>query len=206
MLEVIIMNKIKQMIVEQVNQILKHDSSGHNLDHIMRVYHLALQISSKEGGNTHLIGIASLLHDVDDSKLITSSTDDLENATKIMNSVGLSQEDIIMIKQIIHEISYSKQIRGVNTSSIEAKIVQDADRLDAIGAIGIARTFAYGGANRRPMFGSANQSSLVHFYDKLLKLQGLINTDYAKQLAKRRHEFLMVYLTELNQELNEAKG
>lgn len=200
------MNKIEQMIVEQVNQILKYDSSGHNMDHIMRVYHMALQISNKEGGDVALIGIASLLHDVDDSKLVASSTEDLENATRIMNLVGLPQEDIMKVKQIIHEISYTKQVSGVKTSSTEAKIVQDADRLDAIGAIGIARTFAYGGANRRPMFGSANQSSLVHFYDKLLKLQGLINTDYAKQLAKRRHEFLMVYLTELNQELNEAKG
>lgn len=200
------MKKIEQLIVEQVNHILKHDSSGHNMDHIMRVYHMALQISNKEGGDVALIGIASLLHDVDDSKLVASSTEDLENATRIMNLVGLPQETISKVKQIIHEISYTKQVSGVKTSSTEAKIVQDADRLDAIGAIGIARTFAYGGSNNRPLFDGTNSSSLTHFYDKLLKLHNLMNTEYARELAKRRQEFLVVYLDQLHKELNESKG
>ena len=134
-----------------------------------------------------------MLHDVDDSKIF--KTKDNENAYKILESQKVDKTLINPVIAGINEISFSKN-KDKKPSTIEAQIVQDADRLDAIGAIGIARTFAYGGSTSRPL-----ESSIEHFHDKLLKLKDLRNTKEAKEIAASRHEFLLDFLDEYEKEI-----
>jgi len=164
------------------------DSSGHDVYHTLRVHDLARTICSKEGGDMDIVRLAAILHDVDDRKLFGENG--FANARRFMDSEHIDLDDQMFICDIISEISF-KGKDSVRPSSLEGKIVQDADRMDAIGAIGIARAFAYGGSKGRAMHipGEgpkegmsekeyfANQGTSVnHFYEKLLLLKDMMNT------------------------------
>ena len=201
----------EQSIIRATEKYIKshfqHDSSGHDWWHIYRVRNLALHLSRKEGGNRFDIEMAALLHDLDDWKI---NADNKEPRTKAwLEKQGISTEIARKIIQIIDEVSFKGA--GVETpvSTLEAMVVQDADRLDAIGAIGIARTFAYGGNKGRLLydpavspelhdsFGSYKKTSaptINHFYEKLLLIKDRLNTDTAKKLAAGRHRFMETYL------------
>lgn len=178
-----------------LKDIFKGNSDGHDEGHSLRVYHNALKIAeSYPECNLMAVALASLLHDVDDHKLF--NTENNMNARRFLNEQHISDADIELICGIINGVSFSKN-KDNRPESIEGKIVQDADRLDAMGAIGIARTFAYGGKNGRPL-----ESSLQHFQDKLLLLKDKMNTEEAGQMAESRHAYLEEFLDEFQREFD----
>ncbi len=207
--------QIIENAINYIKLIFREDCSGHDYHHSIRVYRNAIRIATKEGGNLLLIKLAALLHDTDDRKLFPDSVDQ-ENARKFLQDNGVDEEDINRICKIIRTVSFSG---GGSSSpeSIEGKIVQDADRLDALGAIGIARTFAYGGHKGRLIYDPCEQpienmtaeeyknhtsNSYNHFYEKILKLKNLINTATARAIAEQRHAFLENFLDEFISEWN----
>lgn len=205
---------IKNALV-YIKEVFSEDCSGHDYHHSVRVYKNALNIAHKEGGNIFLIKLSALLHDVDDRKLFDTSGK-LLNARRFLIENCVDDTSINEICKIIKSVSF----RGNETvipDSIEGRIIQDADRLDAIGAIGIARTFAYGGYKGRPIYEPHEKpidtmtaieyenhisTSINHFDEKLLKLKNLMNTDTARSLAEKRHSFMKEYLEEFINEWN----
>ncbi|MBQ9314409.1 MAG: HD domain-containing protein [Clostridia bacterium] len=201
--------------IDRAKDFFQNEFSGHDFWHTLRVYNNAKAIAEKEECDKEIVCLAALLHDFDDIK-ITNSTKELENATQWLRANEYSEERINWIKEIINTISF----KGTDTKvpkSIEGKIVQDADRLDAIGAIGIARTFAYGGAHGREIWNPNEQyredmneeqyrihksSSINHFYEKLLKLKNMMNTNTARQMAESRHQYMEEFLKEFYGEWN----
>ncbi len=185
----------KQLVEEAIayiSDLFKDNSDGHDLDHSLRVYRNALKIAEKEKGDLEIITMAALLHDADDHKLF--NTTDNENARKFLISHGFNEEKIAKICEVINAISFSKN-RGKRPETIEGQIVQDGDRLDALGAIGIARTFAYGGTHQRPL-----SSSIEHFHEKLLLLKDEMNTTEGKRIAAERHQFMEEFLRRYREE------
>jgi tRNA nucleotidyltransferase/poly(A) polymerase len=142
--------------------------------------------------NKALCKMAALLHDVDDPKLFKTKNN--ANARTFLATIGITGALADQICETINAVSFS-QNKGKRPETIEAMIVQDADRLDAMGAIGIARTFAYGGEHGRPL-----ADSIKHFYDKLLLLKDLMNTETGKKIAEKRHKYLLGFLKELEDE------
>ena len=187
------MNDLIQDATAYISELFQSDSGGHGADHTLRVYRNAALIAESEPGcDREIVSLAALLHDADDHKLFR--TKDNENARSFLMRHQVPEERIQRILEAINAVSFS-QNQGKVPATLEGKIVQDADRLDAIGAIGIARTFAYGGSH-----GRAIADSVQHFHDKLLLLKSLMHTSCAKELAKKRHAFLETYLNELYEE------
>lgn len=183
-------------ILEQIDKLIQkkmsEEFSGHDYFHIRRVYQMALRLQALEGGNSFVISLASLLHDLDDYKL-TGYDDDCYQAVAIMEELGVDLKTVKQVQFIINNLSFHKSKTNI-INSIESKIVQDADRLDALGAIGIARTFAYGGKHHRLIYDpSSTTNSLQHFNDKLLKIKDLIHTQTAKKIAEERHSILVKF-------------
>ena len=209
---------MQKTIIEQtesfVYEQLKSDVSGHDWYHINRVRKLALHIAREEKkGNVFIIEMAALLHDIPDDKLNDDTEAGWSKLDDWLDMAGVDQNTVREIKEIISTISYSAG--EMDLTSVEAEIVQDADRLDALGAIGIARTFAYGGKKGQPMYDPSlsvrkemtkqeyrmgRSSSVHHFYEKLLRLQDLLNTDTAKDIARERHEYMVRFLEEFYKE------
>jgi uncharacterized protein len=199
------MNKIQ--LIGQVEEFAKrsitqHDG-GHDWWHLNRVRNLALYLHSSEGsGDPLIIELSALLHDIDDKKFNKSESpkteEKIESLLKSLDVEDIIIEEVIFINK---HISFSK---GTNPEKItdEFMIVQDADRLDAIGAIGIARAFNYGGFRNNIIYDPEgyNPSTIGHFYDKLLKLKELMNTNTGKKLAFERHEFLEIFLKQFFKE------
>ena len=178
---------------EYIKEIFKDNADGHDAGHSLRVYHNALLIAAEYPDSDHtVISLAALLHDVDDHKLF--QTENNANARSFLAKHGISREQTEQICEIISSVSFSKN-RGRRPASLEGMIVQDADRLDAVGAVGIARTFAFGGKHGRPL-----ESSIQHFYDKLLLLKAEMNTQKAKEIAEVRHAFMEAFLKEFDSE------
>ncbi|QQE13367.1 HD domain-containing protein [Planctomycetota bacterium] len=209
----------QQNYIEQIDQLVAQhhakDVTGHDYYHIKRVHNLATHLQSLEGGDLFLIQAASLLHDYADFKL----TDDIEHAhqdlRQALTDFGIDRTTINQLFHIIAQTSFKGANVDTTPDSIEAQIVQDADRIDALGAIGIARTFAYGGAKNSPIhhpdqapvqhdtfeqYKSSRSSSINHFYEKLLLLKDRINTPAAKHIAQQRHDFMLAYLEQFHQE------
>ena len=181
---------------DYIRELFKDNSDGHDANHSIRVYQNACKIAEKyPQSNRLVISLAALLHDVDDHKLF--HTENNENARVFLQSHRMESETIEFICEVINGVSFS-QNKGKRPENIEGKIVQDADRLDAIGAIGIARTFAYGGRNGRSL-----ESSLQHYHDKLLLLKDEMNTEEAKRIAEIRHAYMEGFLAELYEEMEE---
>ena len=202
------MEKIKEF----VKDLLAKEYSGHDYYHCIRVYNNAMLICKDMDCDKRLVSVASLLHDVDDAKLFDSK--DYDNARKILNDLNYEKDFIEKVINIIKDVSF-KGKDSVIPSSLEGKIVQDADRLDAIGAIGIARTFAYGGNHNRLIYDpsikpnlnmdynqykNANNPTINHFYEKLLLLKDMMNLEKSKQIAIHRHKFMEEYLKEFYDE------
>lgn len=171
------------------------DASGHDFDHTMRVYRMATRIAQEEGADLRIVQLAALLHDADDRKLSPETYENKDNAVSFLQKNGVWDEEIRTIVEIISQISFSAG-NGTPTT-IEGKCVQDADRLDAMGAIGIGRAFAFGGCRGRIMHDSTGEdktSTIQHFYDKLLLLKDLMNTSTGRHLALERHVFMCAFL------------
>lgn len=202
-------------LLSDLQEFFKNDYSGHDYNHTMRVYKLAYNIAIQEHADLEIVSLAALLHDVDDVKLTQSIN--YQNARLLMNKYGIDkvQEEVIAI---IQDVSF-KGNQSKSPSTLEGKIVQDADRLDAIGAIGIARAFTFGGNHNRPLYNDENpvlnmdeasyrqhkSSTINHFYEKLLLLKDMMNTDSAKRLASVRHQFMLNYLEEFYDEIEGKK-
>jgi len=182
------------------------ESSGHDWWHIYRVEKLAIFIAEKEEAELFTIRLAALLHDLDDWKFNESNS---RNAENWLRSTSLEEETIQKVLHIISQVSFKGAGEKTIPDSMEAMIVQDADRLDALGAIGIARAFAYGGSKNRPIFEpetapelhktfTAYQNSkshtINHFYEKLLLLKDRLHTKTARDLAIERHDFMKDFL------------
>lgn len=199
-----------------VKEIHHGDTSGHDWFHIDRVRNLALKLHQTEGGDKFIIEMSALLHDVADEKLFGDEEKGFQKINTFLEQLNVPTEKMNKIIYIIRNISY-KGGNGVKITSLEGQIVQDADRLDALGAIGIARTFAYGGNKGRMMYHpdviprdkvtkeeyrNENSPSLNHFYEKLFKLKDLMNTASAKKEAEVRHEFMLEYVNQFMKEWN----
>ncbi|CAM3501468.1 HD domain-containing protein [Aeromicrobium ponti] len=200
-----------------VRHTLGEDSTGHDWYHIERVRKNALYIAEKEQrGDLFIIEMAALLHDIPDEKLNASKEAGEKKLSDFLQDLEIQEAAITRISEIIYSISFKG---GKNTKllSPEAEIVQDADRLDAIGAVGIARAFAYGGKKGQAIYDPGletrnemteeeyrhgKSSSINHFYEKLLKLKERLNTDTAINMAKERHQFMEEYLQQFYKEWN----
>lgn len=210
--------QILSKAIEYVGSFFKNDASGHDAYHTLRVYRTAVMLAEKEGADTDITALAALLHDVDDKKLSPETHLNFDNARRFMTENGVDGETQNKVIDIISKVSYVGENSPV-PDSIEGKCVQDADRLDAIGAIGIARAFAYGGSHGRSMYdpsvkpehftdekqyyGNKNSTSLNHFYEKLFLLKDLLNTESARTIAEKRDEFMHAFVDEF---LDEWKG
>ena len=199
------LRKVIQAAEEFVKNRFFNDTTGHDWYHMDRVRKLALKIYQTERtGNPELIELIAILHDIPDSKLNTSKEEG-EKLLSMWLESNLSESSMIeKIKKDIASISFREGIR--EGLSPEAAIVQDADRLDAIGAMGIARAFTYGGYKGQPIYITNDQaatSTLAHFYDKLLLLKDLINTKTGKEMAEDRHHFILLFLEQFKKEMME---
>lgn len=191
------------------------EGSGHDWFHVDRVRKMALRIGKMEGCDLFLTEMAALLHDLDDWKLNGSMEQGHSATSRLLEKTGVGEPLAGKILRIIEDVSFKGA--GVETPvrSVEAAVVQDADRLDAIGAIGIARTFAYGGHKGRSIynpdvapvmhqsFGEYKSSvapTINHFYEKLLLLKDRMNTAAAKVIAEERHRFMEVFLARFYEE------
>ncbi|MEJ6582728.1 MAG: HD domain-containing protein [Crocinitomicaceae bacterium] len=209
-----IIEKVKNEIKAQ----FEGESTGHDWHHILRVYNVAKYIQTKEGGDLETIELAALLHDISDHKFNGGKLDEGGKVTEeILKRHCASEELIKNVRYIVDNISFKGAKVQSEMDSLEGKIVQDADRLDAIGAIGIARTFAYGGNRNQPIYepngvitmhdsfeayATTKTSSINHFYEKLLLLKDLLNTKTGIELGEKRHNIMADFLTEFHHEWN----
>lgn len=184
-------------ILEDTQAFIKNEFSGegtgHDYYHIVRVVNIAKQIAKEENADLFLVELSAWLHDVGDYKLHDGIDRSEDLITQFLKSQNATEELIQKVNAIVSQVSFSK---GNEAKSLEAKIVQDADRLDAIGAIGLARAFAYGGSKEREIWNpeQPESTSIQHFYDKLLKLKDLINTNSARKIAEERHLYMEEFL------------
>lgn len=185
------------------------EGSGHDWFHVDRVRRMALRIGQLEGSDPFITEMAALLHDLDDWKLTGSENPHPSRAEKWLSECGVGKESASRILKVIEEVSYKGAGIETPVRSVEAAVVQDADRLDAMGAIGIARTFAYGGYKNRLIYDPAvapvmhndfhayknsTAPTVNHFFEKLLLLKDRMNTQTAKSIAGQRHRFMETYL------------
>jgi len=193
----------------------ENEGSGHDWFHVDRVRKMALRIGSKENCDLFIIEMAALLHDLDDWKLNDPENSVQSRSAKWLTEVGVGADISSHILRIIDEVSYRGAGSETPVSSVEAAVVQDADRLDAMGAIGIARTFAYGGHKGRLIYDPAvdpvmhsdfqeykksTAPTINHFYEKLLLLKDRMNTETAQVIAEERHRFMENYLRQFHEE------
>lgn len=211
--------------IEQLKPIVldyfKKDSSGHDISHLERTMRTALYLQEKEGGDKIIIGIPSFLHDVhrimqNERGVFVSPKDSLDTIKEILSNIDLSEEQV---EKICYCIEYHEQYNwnGNNVNDINTLILQDADNLDGIGAFGIGRTFSYGGSHniimyseKTPLnenndyseFNGDDESTIHHFYHKLFKLGDNMNTQTGKELAKKRIDFMKLFVKEFLNEWN----
>ena len=210
------MKTVIQAIEQEIQRQFENEGTGHDWYHIDRVRRVALQIQEKEGGDRYVIELAALLHDVSDHKF---NGGDFELgaavADQMLTKYGVDDNTRSHIAEIVKNVSYKGSGVEDSMNSIEGKIVQDADRIDAIGAIGIARTFAYGGSIGQMIYDpeippKENQSvesyvndrshTVNHFYEKLLLLKDRMNTQTGKAIAEERTEFMQGFLKQFYNE------
>ena len=190
------MQQITDAAVCYIRNLFAENADGHGFDHSMRVYRNALRIAETEpGADLLVVSLGALLHDADDHKLF--HTENNGNARRFLRKHGIRPDIEERICEAVNAVSFSKN-RGRIPETIEGRIIQDADRLDAVGAIGIARTFAYGGKH-----GRTPEASIAHFHEKLLLLKDLMNTEKAREMAESRHTFMEQFLREWEREQEE---
>lgn len=196
--------------IEFVQLTLADAEAGHDWFHIERVYKTAQTINAIEKGDELIVALAALLHDIADSKFNNGDEEiGPQKAGDFLKSINVDGEIIVQVQQIIRNLSYKASLGTLTFASKELDIVQDADRLDAIGAIGIARAFTYGGYKNRVLYNpeikpnlnmskeeykNATAPTINHFYEKLLLLKDLMKTQTGKAMAEKRHQFMIDYL------------
>jgi len=209
-------NDILHAVSTEVERKFNHESGGHDWWHIHRVWKMSKFIAEKEGANLFIVELAALLHDIADWKY--HHGDEFiggKTARSLLSNYPISESIVNEVVLIIDSLSFKGAAVETPMKSLEGKIVQDADRLDAIGAIGIARTFAYGGMKGRSMYDPAVKPHLHntfeayknsvaptinHFYEKLLLLKDRMNTETAKHIAVKRHTFMAQFLSQFYDE------
>jgi len=208
MLDDSIFAKIKQ----ESDQYFRH--SHHDKTHVQRVYNLGMRLAEEEHADVDVVKASVLLHDVarameDEGKIVDHAVESARMAKKILDEVGFPREKIA---KVVHCIEAHRFKKGIRTLSLEAQILQDADRLDILGAIGIARVFARGGWSNMPLYDpevppkrkydGKSLSSINHVYEKILKVKDTINTERAKRIAEERHGFVVQFLDRFLKEWN----
>ena len=204
------MREVIQHIVDDVKRRFDGESTGHDWWHIYRVWQMAKRIGAEEHADSFVVELAALLHDIADWKFHDGDeTAGSREARKILAGYGVDEAAINHVCDIIDNVSFKGAGVPANQKTIEGKVVQDSDRLDAIGAIGIARAFAYGGKKERSLHDPAHapaehstkeayfnnrSTTLNHFYEKLLLLKDRMNTETGKKIAGGRHSFMERYL------------
>lgn len=212
------MNKLIENTVEFVKEKLKGAEAGHDWFHIERVWKLSEKIAETENCNHEVVELAALLHDIADPKFHNGDeTIALKISREFLESQQASEDTIEQVLFIIKNISFKNRGDVPQELPVELKIVQDADRIDAIGAIGIARTFNFGGFKNNLMYDPAvepklnmskeeykksNGTTINHFYEKLLLLKDLMNTAKGKEIASERHDFMLKFLDQFYKEWN----
>lgn len=199
-------------IVEQtraeVRRRLAGQGAGHGFDHVERVLRSARQINRHVGADPTIIELAVLLHDVGDAKFHDGVERSGEMSREILGDLGADESIIDHVVHIVDNLSFRKR-DSAEPLSLEGQVVQDADRLDALGAIGIVRTIEYGASVGQPFFDpddATAKSGVGHFYEKLFKLRDMMNTDAGKQLALERESFMRTFLDQFYCEYGQARG
>ena len=206
------------LTINFVKEKLEGAEAGHDWFHIERVWKLSKKIAEKEGGNLEVIELSALLHDIADPKFHNGDeTLALKISQNFLEEIHVNAELIEQVLFVIKNISFKNRAEAPENPPLELQIVQDADRLDAIGAIGIARTFNFGGFKNNLMYHpeikpnlgmnkeeykKSNGTTINHFYEKLLLLKDLMNTETAKRIASERHDFMLQFLDEFYKEWN----
>lgn len=191
---------------------LSNAEAGHDWFHIERVWKISQKIALEEQADIFVVELAALLHDIADSKFHNGDEEiGPAKAGEFLHSLSISSEIIFHVQQIIRHMSFKSGSDDLKFTSKEMEVVQDADRLDALGAIGIARTFTYGGYKNRALYNpkitpnlhqskeeykNANTPTINHFYEKLLLLKDKMNTETGRNMANERHEFMEKYLSQ----------
>lgn len=218
------LEKYIEVLKPHVISLFKDDSTGHDISHLIRTMNIALYIQTKEGGDRLVIGLSAFLHDIhrileNRAGHFIEPKDSLDEVRKLLKYIDLDES---IVNKICYCIEYHEVYNwnGNNVEDINALIVQDADNLDAIGAIGIGRTFSYSGAHNIKMYNEEvpldncedyfernekEPSTIHHFYHKLFKLADNMNTDTAKIMAKKRTEYMQEFVTEFIDEWNGNK-
>lgn len=218
------LEKYIELIKPYIIDLFKNDSSGHDISHLTRTMNIAVNLCEKENGDKLIVGIAAFMHDIhrimqNETGKFVSPKDSIPKVREILNHTDLSDE---IKDKICFAIEYHEEYNwnGNNVDDINTLILQDADNLDAIGAIGIGRTFSYGGAHNVVMFDEDapldieekyaehkgdDPSTIHHFYHKLFKLADNMNTETAKVKAQERTEYMKVFVKEFLDEWNGVK-
>ena len=198
--------EIRSSVKEYVAAIFQEEPTGHDYEHMKRVANMAAYIAEHEGADPFICEMAGWLHDVTDGKLTDDENQAKENLHTFLYKLPLDTHAKNAILAAMKDVSFKG--KHIIPYTIDGKVVQDADRLDAIGAIGIARTFAFGGNKEQLLHtegeqnGSEPGTSIQHFYDKLLHLKGYMNTPTAISLAEERHAILEKFLQDFHTEWN----
>ena len=209
------MNTIEQT-AEFVKRTLNGAEGGHDWWHIYRVWQTAKTIGLKERVNMEIVELAALLHDIADSKFHNGDEEiGPAKAGEFLRSISVEESIVTQVQQIIRNMSFKASLGELSFHSKELEVVQDADRLDAIGAIGIARAFSYGGYKQREFYNpdiapnlnmtkeeykSSTAPTINHFYEKLLLLKDKMNTATGKEIAAERHQFMEIFLKQFYKE------
>jgi len=211
-------------IIQKTEQFIgakfRTEGSGHDWFHVDRVRKMSLRLGMQEGSDLFITEMAALLHDLDDWKLTDHVSHHLSGTKEWLATLGVDQEVSDRVLQVIEDVSFKGAGIETPARSKEAAVVQDADRLDAIGAIGIARTFAYGGHKNRLIYDpeidpvlhqdfqeykNSTAPTVNHFYEKLLLLKNRMNTKSAKIIAEERHRFMEIFLKQFFEEWSAAQ-
>ncbi len=215
------MTSEKELQLREIKQYVKTKmmtvDAGHDWSHIVRVVNNAIAINTSERADDFLVQAGALLHDISDEKLFDKHAAEKE-LLDFLKSINLNKAEITILLEIIDSVSFGANINQDKELSLEQKVVRDADRLDALGAIGIARTFHYGGSKNRLLFNqnippqkyqtkeeyrNSDSPTINHFYEKLLKLKDTMETVNGKAIAHQRHEYMLGFLKQFFSEIGE---
>jgi uncharacterized protein len=215
------MQDIIEKTILYVKETLANAEAGHDWFHIERVYKTAQTINKVEQADPLIVALAALLHDIADSKFNDGDEEiGPQTAGTFLQQIGVQSQIVYEVKLIIKNLSYRASLGPIDYQSKELQVVQDADRLDAIGAIGIARAFTYGGYKNRVLYDpeiapklsmtkeeykNTTAPTINHFYEKLLLLKDLMKTETGKLFAEERHQFMLKYLDQFYSEWNGEK-
>ena len=210
------MTKFKQ-IYQEVEKILASDHSGHNMDHIERVIHLATTFAREKDVDQEVVYLAALLHDVDDYKLVgAKQAETLTTTKRLLKIADVTTFQRKEVLEIIETMGYSKSLKGIRPTTLEGQIVSDADMCDAIGASGILRAYQYSLSQQEPFFDKniwpieainsaqyrtrSEGTTVCHFFEKLLLIKNLIITKEGKKEAAKRHQVMVDFLFQFFEE------